>query len=428
MRNNKKSKNRAFLKLTLIFTLIFAIIATAAFTVAINMIDGRFLGYNLKGSEEKAYVNCMLLGVDRDGYRTDVMIFGQLNLLNNSINMLQIPRDTYVANNGRYDKKINSAYAHEKEQTVFKEVNKLLGVDVEKYVLVDTKGFRNIIDAMGGVNYDVPINMNYDDPVQDLHIHLEKGYQLLDGDKAEQFVRFRQNNDGTGYAMGDIQRLEAQKGFIKAAIKQLFSVTNALKIPKVVAEFSKMIETNFTTSELIAYASYILKVNTNSINVMALEGESEYRGGVSYFVANEQKNKQLIEDYFTPGSETVNTLELEINNKIVGSESEEFAVDDDVLPESSLLNRFIGIDIIDASGGLADIDDIEQGLNVYNYKVKDIEQTENLEFNKTKVVVKKDNGNGDKIANLLGVDFYVLNPEKEGPEITIILGKDMEDY
>ncbi len=423
-----KNKSKSFIKLTLIFTLIFAIIATAAFTVAINMIDGRFLGYNLKGSEEKAYLNCMLLGVDKEGYRTDVIIFGQLNLLNNSINMLQIPRDTYIANNGRSDRKINSAYAYEKEQTVFKEVNKLLGVDVEKYVLVDTAGFRNIIDAMGGVNYDVPINMNYDDPVQDLHIHLEKGYQLLDGDKAEQFVRFRQNNDGTGYALGDIERIEAQQGFIKAAIKQLFSITNAFKIPKVVAEFSEMIETNFTTSELIAYASYILKVNMNSVNIMALEGEAEYRGGVSYFVANEQKNKKLIEDYFTPGSETVNTLELEINNKIVGSESEEIPADDDTLPESSFTNNFIGINIIDASDGVADIDNIEQGLKVYNYRVKNIEQTKDLVYDKTKVVAKKDNGNGDKIANLLGTDFYVLNPEKEGPEITIIVGKDMEDY
>lgn len=426
MKNNKKTKS--FLKLTLTFTLIFAIIATAAFTVAINMIDGRFLGYNLNGSEEKAYLNCMLLGVDKEGYRTDVIIFGQLNLLNNSINMLQIPRDTYIANNGRSDRKINSAYAYEKEKTVFKEVNKLLGVDVEKYVLVDTKGFRNIIDAMGGVNYDVPINMNYDDPVQDLHIHLEKGYQLLDGDKAEQFVRFRQNNDGTGYARGDIERIEAQQGFIKAAIKQLFGITNAFKIPKVVGEFSEMIETNFTTSELIAYASYILKVNMNSINVMALEGEAEYRGGVSYFVADDQKNKKLIEDYFTPGSETVNTLELEMNSKIIGSDSEEIPADDDTLPESSVKNSFIGINIIDASGGRADLDNIEQGLKIYKYRVKDIEQTKDLIYDKTKVVAKKANGNGDKIANLLGIDTFVLNPDKEGPEITIIVGKDMEDY
>ena len=426
MKKNKKPYS--FLRLTLIFTLIFAVIATAGFSVAINMMDGRFLGYNLKGSEEKAYLNCMFLGVDKDGYRTDVIIFGQLNLLNNTINLLQIPRDTYIANNGRYDKKINSAYSLEKEQTVFKEVNKLLGVEVEKYVLVDTKGFRKIIDAMGGVNYDVPINMNYDDPVQDLHIHLEKGYQLLDGDKAEQFVRFRQNNNGTGYARGDIERIEAQQGFIRAAIKQLFSITNAFKLPKVVAEFSDMIETNFTASEMLAYATYVLKVNMNSINIMALEGQAEYRGGVSYFVADEQKNKVLIQNYFTPGSETVNTLELEINNKIVGADSEEYSADDDILPESSLLNSFIGIDIIDASGGYADIDNIEQDLKIYNYRVKNVEQTHDLVYDKTKVVAKKSNGNGDKIANLLGTDFYVLNPEKEGPEITIIVGKDMEDY
>ena len=194
------------------------------------------------------------------------------------------------------------------------------------------------------------------------------------------------------------------------------------------AEFSDMIETNFTASEMLAYATYVLKVNMNSINIMALEGQAEYRGGVSYFVADEQKNKALIQNYFTPGSETVNTLELEINNKIVGADSEEYSADDDILPESSLLNSFIGIDIIDASGGYADIDNIEQDLKIYNYRVKNVEQTHDLVYDKTKVVAKKSNGNGDKIANLLGTNSYVLNPEKDGPEITIIVGKDMEDY
>lgn len=424
----KKSGIKSFLKLTLIFTLIFAIVATLAFSVAINMMDGRFLGYQLSGSEEKAYLNCMLLGVDKEGYRTDVMIFGQLNLVNNTINLLQIPRDTYVPDNGRYDKKINSAYAHKKEQSVFKEVNQLLDVEVDKYVLVDTAGFRNIIDAIGGVNYDVPINMNYDDPVQDLHIHLEKGYQLLDGDKAEQFVRFRQNNDGTGYAMGDIERLQAQQGFIKAAIKQLFSVTNAFRIPKVVAEFLDMVDTNFTTSEMLAYASYILKVDTNSINVMTLAGTAEYIGGGSYYVPDYAKNREIIQTYFTPGAETVNTKELEITNKIVGTESKEIYADHELLPEDGFFNRFVGIDIIDASGALADTDNVEQGLKVYGYKVKDIETTQDVVFDKTRIVVKKDNGKGDVIANLLGVETYTLNEEKSGPEITIILGKDMEGY
>ena len=424
----KNKKFKAYIKLTLIFTLIFAVIATAAFAVAINMMDGRFLGYNLKGSEEKAYLNCMLLGVDKEGYRTDVMIFAQLNLLNNTINMLQIPRDTYVADNGRSDKKINSAYGYQKEKTVFKEVKKILNVDVDKYILIDTSGFRDVIDTIGGVNYDVPIKMNYDDPVQNLHIHLDKGYQLLDGDKAEQFVRFRKNNDGSGYAMGDVERVHSQQGFIKATVKQLFSITNAFKIPKLVSQFSSMVKTNFTNAEMLAYASYIFKVDTENVNIMALEGEPKYINNVSYFIADDDKNQKIIDNYFTPGSETVNTLELELSDKIVGENSETVDVNEDILPNNGFKNRFVGIDIVDASGGEADIAEIKRSLGVYSYKVKSTKETEDVVYDTSKVVVKKDNGNGDKMANLFGLDSYVLNENKSGSEITIIVGKDLKNY
>jgi len=172
----------------MIFTLIFAIVAATIFAIVIDMKDGEIFGINVGPS--KTHVNVMLLGVDKDGTRTDVMIMGHLNLVDKSITMIQIPRDTYVPDNGRRDKKINSAYASGVD-TTFKEVEMVTGVEVDKYVKIDTSQFRNIIDEMGGIDYDVPIDMHYDDPTQDLHIHIDKGYQTLDGAKAEQFVRFR---------------------------------------------------------------------------------------------------------------------------------------------------------------------------------------------------------------------------------------------
>ncbi len=423
----KNRKMKAYVRLTLTYTLIFAIIAFTVFAVVINMADGKFLGYDVGGGSKKSYVNVMLLGVDKGGSRTDVMILAHLDMINNSINMLQIPRDTYVADNGRSDRKINSGWGYNKEKTVFSEVYKVTGVEVDKYVLVDTSQFRNIIDAIGGVEFDVPINMNYDDPVQDLHIHLEKGLQKLDGDKAEQFVRFRKNNNGTGYAMGDVERLGAQQGFIKAAIKQLFSVTNALKMPKIISMFSSMIQTNMSNSEMISYAPYIFKVDHDSINIMTLEGVPEYRNKISYFIADKEKNKTLINTYFVPDNDEMNEDEMKLVEQVIGTDTEQVEIDETKEPRKNLLNKMIKVDIVDASGGKADAENVRETLEYYGYRVTGITDIASVVNDKTQIVVKKDNGTGDKIAQMFGMSEFILNTGKSnGTQVTVILGKDME--
>ena len=307
---NKLNKRniKAFLKLTMTFTLIFAIVAATIFAIVIDMKDGKIFGITVGPSS--THVNVMLLGVDKDGTRTDVMIMGQLNLVNNSITMIQIPRDTYVPENGRNDKKINSAYASGIDKT-FEEVEQITGVKVDKYVKIDTSQFRNIIDEIGGVEYEVPMDMHYDDPTQDLHIHLNKGYQTLDGDKAEQFVRFRQDNDGNSYPRGDVDRLQAQQGFIKETMRQLFSFKNTLKVPALVSTFDKMIETNFSNSELLTYLPAIFDISDESITVITLAGEGEYRYGGSYFFPDKQKNDELIDLYFYQEGDPIEPVEDE---------------------------------------------------------------------------------------------------------------------
>ena len=177
---------------------------------------------------EKSYANVLLLGVDKSERLSDVMMIAQLNMVNNSVNILQLPRDTYIDNN-RYDKKLNSAYGSVSTNSIddrvaktMEEIQTLVDIEFDGYVLVTTAGFRDVIDAVGGVEYDVPQDMNYDDDYQDLHIHLKKGMQLLDGDKAEQYVRYR-----SGYATGDLGRIDAQSDFIKEAMKQILEKSNS---------------------------------------------------------------------------------------------------------------------------------------------------------------------------------------------------------
>ncbi len=429
----KNRKTKLYVRLTVIFTLVFALIAGGAFA-AVWFQDWMGTSPNLGGDDssmETAYVNTLLCGVDEGGYRTDVLIFAQYNLLTNQINMIQIPRDTYVQIN-KVDRKINSAYGYNKEQELFKQVEYILdGVNVDRYVMVDFKGFRDIIDAIGGVEYDVPINMNYDDPVQDLHIHLDKGLQTLDGEKAEMFVRFRQNNDGTGYPMGDTDRVKAQTGFIYAAIDQVTSMQNILKIPKLISIATENVKTNFSTAEMMKYAPMVLKVGRENINIMQLEGEPKYMMSpygyeLSYFVHDKEKTAQVVQQYFTPEAEEISARELEIRDKLIGEDSQRHEVDLAKAPKKQFFNRFVKVDILDGSDGSADIDAVVEAVESYGYKVSAVNQTNGVVYPETLVIAKKDNGNGDAIAQAIDMDTFLINPDKgNNTNVTIIVGNDM---
>lgn len=431
--NMAKRKTKLYVRLTVIFTLVFALIAGGVFA-AVWVQDWMGGGFVFDGDDsmESAYINTLLCGVDKDGYRTDVLIFAQYNLMTNQINMLQIPRDTYVQI-GKTDRKINSAYGYNKEEELFKQVEYILdGVHVDRYVMVDFQGFRDIIDAIGGVEYDVPINMNYDDPVQDLHIHLEKGLQTLDGAKAEQFVRFRQNNDGTGYPMGDTDRVKAQTGFIYAAIDQIASVKNVLKIPKLISIATENVQTNFSTSEMMKYAPMVLKLGSENINIMQLQGEAKYMMSpygyeLSYFVHDKEQTAQMVRQYFSPAAEEISARELEIREKLIGEDSQRQEVNTANAPKKSFFNRFVRVDILDGSDGSADIDQIVQTVESYGYKVSDVNHTNGVVYPETLVIAKKDNGNGDAIAQAIDVETFLVNPDKSnGTNVTIIVGSDID--
>lgn len=430
-----KRKTKLYVRMTILFTLIFTLIVGGVFAAVRikGWLGGGFHMGDDDSTMETAYINTLLCGVDEGGYRTDVLIFAQYNLLTNQINMVQIPRDTYVTIN-KTDRKINSAFGYNKEKELFKEVEFILdGVNVDRYVMVDFKGFRDIIDAIGGVEYDVPINMNYDDPVQDLHIHLEKGKQKLNGAKAEMFVRFRQNNNGTGYPMGDTDRVKAQTGFIYAAIDQITSVQNVLKLPKLISIATDNVKTNFSSSEMMKYAPMVLKLGKENINIMQLEGEPKYMPSpygyeLSYFVHDKEKTAQMVKEYFTPAAEEISARELDIRNKLIGDNSQQHEVDTAKAPKKQFANRFVKVDILDGSDGTADIDKIVDAIEAYGYKVSAVNQTNGVVYPQTLVIAKKDNGNGDAIAQAIDIDSFLINRDKgNGTNVTIILGKDLDE-
>lgn len=186
-----------------------------------------------RGSEVTDY---LVAGIDNTGSLTDVIMIVSVNSVNKTVSILQIPRDTYVDLDIPTNK-YNAIYSHHDKgesgmEKLVSQVEKDFGVKISNYFAVTTGGFRSMVDAVGGVEIDVPIDMNYDDPKQDLHIHLKKGKQLLDGKKAEQFVRYRK-----GWSQGDVGRLSAQQLFLsafKSKIRDMSAAETASKLLPIV--------------------------------------------------------------------------------------------------------------------------------------------------------------------------------------------------
>ena len=155
----------------------------------------------------------------------------------------------------------------------------------------------DIIDTIGGVEFDVPIDMKYDDPTQDLHINLKAGMQTINGDKAEQLLRFRHNNDGSSYSYkygdNDFGRMRTQREFIKATATQLLNIKNVGKINDLIEDVSSNLETDLTTEEMLTYVPSLVSFNTEDLVMEQLQGETRTLNKISFFLADENVKEQV---------------------------------------------------------------------------------------------------------------------------------------
>jgi len=244
-------------------------------------------------------VNVLIIGTDEGGGRSDTILLASIDVKTKQVSILSIPRDTRVNIKGRYDK-INHTLSYPgKEDSVIEAVKIVTGLPVNYYVTVDLQGFRNIIDILGGVYIDVPQNMRYTDPAQGLYIDLKAGYQLLDGKKAEQFVRYRK------YTNGDIGRVHAQQSFVSELVKQKLTLQNIAKADEIFAEVKKYVKTNYGISDFLSHMDIIKGINTETLFQADLPHVPQTIDGISYVIYNEAETKQLIQDHFVTKNESV---------------------------------------------------------------------------------------------------------------------------
>lgn len=249
-------------------------------------------------------INIVLLGIseDLDSRLTDTIILCSYNPKTSDVSMISIPRDTFVGKNiesAKGNDKINVLFykSHEK---FLKEISKISGIDVEYYAVINNDALIKIVDIMGGVDFDVPINMNYDDPTQDLHIHLEKGMQHIDGEKAEQLLRFRHNNDRTSYpgnyGDNDFGRMKTQRAFIEETAKQLICFKNIFNAKKIYDTVMENIDTNYNIKEVKKYIPTLADFKFEKITSNQLPGKSEKHNDIWFFVRDSKGTQKLIKE------------------------------------------------------------------------------------------------------------------------------------
>ncbi len=210
-------------------------------------------------------INALIMGLDKDETRTDTLMFMRYNTLDGKCFMMSIPRDTYVHVDGR-TMLINEAYAHGGAETTIKKVKELLNLPVNYYVVFTFQDFRDVIDGLGGVEFDVrPQGYYYDDPYQDLHIAIKGGRQILDGEAAEGLVRYRAD-----YARADLERVEVQRDFVKALIEQKLNKKYIKALPKIYASLSDSLKSNISLDALLDYSKEILSVGITSFDMYTM--------------------------------------------------------------------------------------------------------------------------------------------------------------
>lgn len=263
------------------------------------------------GSSLSGRTNVLVMGTDPDGQNSDSMMFVSIDHDEKTVDLMTIPRDTRILMDGYYCK-INAAHAAGGEEKAVSVVEELLDTNIQYYVSCNTAVFREIIDALGGVYFDVPERMQYNDPYQDLYIDLYPGYQLLDGDHAEQLVRYRQ------YTFGDMDRTTVQRDFVKALVEQKLNMSMLSKIDDLYSVFSEKVKTNMSLSEMIKIASGMRSLDMDHFRTHVLPCELADIDGISYVEVKQDLLDQTMVDYF--GEERPGVTKTPV--ELLGNDSE----------------------------------------------------------------------------------------------------------
>lgn len=445
-RNRRKTKaKKSTGKKILIGILIVLLLGIAWFTYrtykngwGLSGMLATVVGHDENTKKNLSEIKVLILGVstDLDSQLTDTIMVASYNPNTQKANLLSIPRDSYTGKNtakATASLKINALYNIEKTpEKTLKAVNEITGLDIKYYVIVKTEALIQLVDAIGGVEFNVPIDMKYDDPTQDLHIDLKAGTQKLDGEKAEQVLRFRHSNpDKNGvmstypseYGNDDFGRMRTQRDFISALLKQTLKPGNIFKLGEILEIAHKNVETNLELSYIKDYIPYAVEFNTDNLQTATLPGttpDMKDTNNVSIFVINKKLSTELIQSMFYVDS-TEETEDNTITNNINTSSNS-------ISSTTTVKDDELKIELINGSGNTSKLEEAKTKLEEAGFKVNKTGKQQKT-ISKTLITNKK-NATEEQLKNMkkaLSAGSISTNKQASSQvDVTIVIGEDFE--
>ena len=253
------------------------------------------------------FYTILVSGSDDGNGNSDTNILVAVDTVNGYVYGVSIPRDSKAVWDGK-SHKINAAFGKGGMTKLAEVVSDQLGIPVDYTVSVDLTGFTALVDAIGGVDFDVPINMDYDDPIQNLSIHFKKGVQHLSGADALRVVRFRHNNDGTGYGSEDLGRMQTQQNFLKAVAQQTLTLSNVDKVGEFAKIFQQYVDTDLSLGNLAWLGKEAISMGVDKISFSTLP--NEWRS--PYIYLDPDATLELVNQYLNPYVEDRTMEDLDI--------------------------------------------------------------------------------------------------------------------
>ena len=445
IKNKKPKKKNKKLRIILLVILLILIIAGGVFAYKTYKNGGGLGGMlaTVAGHDENTKKNLgtfqvLLMGVstDQEGVNlTDTIMVASYDPNKQEAVLISVPRDSYTGTNTKKaiaSKKINALYNVSGDpQETLDAVNNLTGLNIKYYAIIKTEALIELVNEIGPIEYNVPINMDYDDVTQDLHIHLKAGAQQIDGKKAEHLLRFRHNNNGTSYPSeygdNDIGRMRTQREFITAVISQTVKLENITKLGAILDVANRNLITNIDFKTLKDYLPYAVEFNTQNLKTASLPGsvpDLRKTNNVSIFVVDKEETQALMQELFykEEGQEGDNTTTNNTINNTVNNTTNTTANNSKTKQKTK---SEIKIEILNGSGNSKTLQNAIDDLKNKGYNVTKTGTTNAT--SKTTIINKKEiqESTMQDIKTTLGVGTISdseVNSSKV--DITIILGKD----
>ena len=332
-------------------------------------------------------VNILIVGCDEieNHGRADTIVFLSISPKTKDALILSIPRDTRVKIPGRGMDKINHAYAFGGESLISETVSSFLDVPIHFYAVADFNGFVYIIDELGGVEIDVEKEMYYVDKAGGVEINLHPGKQILDGEKALQYIRFRYDK------LGDLGRIKRQQKLALAVIKKMINFDSITKIPQISEGMKGYIETNIEARYTVALTNLFRGVNQEKFRIETVQGNPVYIEGISYLEPN------------------VEEVQQRVKSLIYGK------------------NSGMKVEVLNGNSMMGIAHKVAQDLELQGFEIVNVGNADNFNYQQTKIIVYSKEANLDNQFKELFKDFEIVKEyqDQTNLDLVIILGKDM---